>query len=397
MTEDYRQEQENLDEQREEKPARRDRVTSFFKRLVVLLLAMTVVLGAVAVMLLGEGKYLDQARRWVVYGKAEEENLYAFAADGNNRYGMVGDFLVVLNQNDMQFLGSDGTAYQSKAVQMSSPALDVGGKLAVAYDIGGQNLLVLGVDGVKLEIALEEDYGIIAADLNAADYLTVVAQQSGYKGAVTVYNEKMEKVFAYRSSSRFLIDAAVTEDCSAVSVVALGQGENDFCSQVLRYRLNETEYCAETILDGHLTLEIENSGDGCVSLSDNEIAFTDAGGACLGAFTFGDLYLRDYALGGEDFATVLLNRYRSGSIGTLVNVGGDGKAIAMKDITDEVLDISAAGEYVAVLYGERLVIYNRNLEEYSVLEDTDYAGNVIMNADGSAVIISGNSARRYLP
>ena len=80
-----------------------------------------------------------------------------------------------------------------------------------------------------------------------------------------------------------------------------------------------------------------------------------------------------------------------------MTVNTDGTVIAAKDITEEVLDISASGNYVAVLYGDALIIYTKELEEYARLNNTGYARHVLMQSDGSALIIGGNTAWRYLP
>jgi len=389
---DMREEQEN-----QKQPEGGGKVGRFFKRLAVLCLTLLVVLGAVAVALLGEGKYLNRVRRWLIYGNGAAENLYSFAADPYNRYGQLDHYLVVLSQNHFQILESDGTAVFSQDVQLSQPALSVGEELAVAYDIGGSNLYVFSVDGVMLEQTMEEEYGLIAARFNDSDYLSVITEQSGYKGVVTVYNPEMQKVFAYRSSSQFLSDAVVSEDGETVTVVAMGQQDGGFCSQLIRYRLSETIADSETTLPGHLTLDIENMGESCASISDNEISFVDDAGSVAGSFTYGGLYLRNYTVSDGGFSALLLNRYRSGSIGTLVTVDGNGKAIAMQEITEEVMDISAAGEYLAVLYSDSMVIYNRDLEEQTVLEETGYADHILMKNDGSAIVIGGNTAWRYLP
>ena len=66
-------------------------------------------------------------------------------------------------------------------------------------------------------------------------------------------------------------------------------------------------------------------------------------------------------------------------------------------IVDEILDIDAAGSYLAVLQSNALVLYGEDLTEAGRLEDTDYASHVLVDADGSALVIGGSSARRYLP
>lgn len=67
------------------------------------------------------------------------------------------------------------------------------------------------------------------------------------------------------------------------------------------------------------------------------------------------------------------------------------------ELTEEVLDISAAGDYLAVLYDDALVIYTRDLQEYARLAETNYAGQIQMEPDGTVLMISGASAWRFLP
>ena len=71
--------------------------------------------------------------------------------------------------------------------------------------------------------------------------------------------------------------------------------------------------------------------------------------------------------------------------------------IASLSVENEVLDLSAAGRYLAVLYSNKLVIYDRNLQECSVLEDVSSARRVLMRSDGSAVMAGTNAASLYLP
>ena len=75
----------------------------------------------------------------------------------------------------------------------------------------------------------------------------------------------------------------------------------------------------------------------------------------------------------------------------------EGPALGVRELGEGVLDVSAAGEPRAVLYGDSLVLYPRDLQEHSRLEDTGYAGRVLMEDSGTAVVISASSAWRFLP
>ena len=93
----------------------------------------------------------------------------------------------------------------------------------------------------------------------------------------------------------------------------------------------------------------------------------------------------------------MLSRYRSGSAGKLVTVGAEGNLIASLDTQRDVLDISAAGKYLAVLYSGELVIYTSDLAEYASLTDTQYARGVRMRADGSAVLLGSQHGWLFVP
>lgn len=81
----------------------------------------------------------------------------------------------------------------------------------------------------------------------------------------------------------------------------------------------------------------------------------------------------------------------------LVTVSSDGTEMASLDSSQEVLSMSAAGKYIAVLYSDSLVLYTPQLQEYARLDGTEYARSVIMREDGTAVLIGSSSAWLYIP
>ena len=94
---------------------------------------------------------------------------------------------------------------------------------------------------------------------------------------------------------------------------------------------------------------------------------------------------------------MLLGRYKSGIQTQLATVDEEGVQLAIVDVEKEVLSLSAAGKYVAVLYSDELVIYDKNLEICARLEDMRSAKQVLMRADGSAVLVGSDAASLYLP
>ena len=88
---------------------------------------------------------------------------------------------------------------------------------------------------------------------------------------------------------------------------------------------------------------------------------------------------------------------QSGNVGRLITVGTDGTELASLEVNDEVRSLSAAGRYIAVLYTDSLVVYNQDLQTYATLKGTGYAKAALVRDDGSALLISAESARLFLP
>ena len=63
----------------------------------------------------------------------------------------------------------------------------------------------------------------------------------------------------------------------------------------------------------------------------------------------------------------------------------------------QILDFSAAGSYLAVLTAEKLSIYTSAMELYYEQTNTSSATNVVMRADGSAILLGGGRGEIVLP
>ncbi len=384
-------EENNEGARREKKPRR--------KKWWIFAAIFVVVLGVVLVAAWKDGTGFDAVNRFFTYGKStqDEAEIFVYDTDKTNRFASLNSSLTVLSMTQLRLYDSEGQLLLSESVKMDRPALSVGKNLAVAYDVGGTDYYVFNEEEILLRGEYEADMPIISAELNEDDYLSMVVGKSGYKGAVNVYNADLELIFEFNSSSRFLSDGAVFGGGKRMAAVALEQENATFVSTVLIYKTNATEEEASCKITDGLVLDLATDGDMASIVTDKSLVFIDDGGTVTGSYDYAGKFLRGYALGGSGYAAVLLNHYKSGSMATLATVNEKGEVLGSLDINEEVLSVSAAGRYVAVLYADRLVVYTSELGEYSVLEDVDYAKAALMRPDGSAMVAGASQAALYLP
>ncbi|MFR3923420.1 MAG: DUF5711 family protein [Dysosmobacter welbionis] len=372
------------------------------RRFGIFFLVLAAVLGVVLVAASRDGTGFDALRRLCSYGSGEEstaEAQYDYDASDSNRFAVLGDSLVVLSDTKLQVLARGGEEIWSTSVRMSALPwrraaaglwLTTWGHRAVCGGRGGE---------VGSLTATEED-PFISARLNEDGWLAVTAGLENYKGGVTVYNSQMDEVFLFRASDRFVIDARVTDDDNTLAVVTLGQENSVFVSNMVLYSLetagNVDPAADYDVTDGLVAAVGEQDGQ-LVTVSDTCLTYASPAGEVRATYSYAGSYLREYDLHGDGFTALLLNRYKSGGVGRLVTVDTDGQEIAALDVNEEILSISAAGRYLAVLYMDSVVIYTEELEIYAQLEGTDYARSVLMRQDGSALLLAAESAHLFLP
>ena len=369
------------------------------RRLVLVLAVLGAVLAVSALTSMEGGRYLDALRRWVVYGDAQAtRDVFSYAADPGNRYGRLGEGLLVVGSNAVRLLQNDGTvAFELSPLGMEHPQLSVGGRQAAVCDVGGDTLHLFDQSGLRRTLRADRGLCYYAARLNSGGYLAVTEQKSGYKARVSVYDSGGAMVFYFDSYDSYISDAVVTEDCRYVAMVSLGSENGVFVSSLRVYDLETTQLAGSGAIRDGLPLDLVNSRDRLIALCDKRLVIATLAGEVLLDRAYGSLYLHDYALTGGGFCALLLGRYQAGNVCTLTTYDLDGEEIARLELTEEVLDMSAAGDYLAVLYGDSLVIYTRDLEEHARLEETGYAGQVQMREDGTALLLSGTFAQRFIP
>ena len=386
----------------EQAPKPKAGLSRFLVRVIATLVVLAVALCLVAVVAFRDSLNLDSVKRWFTYrslirsdsGRAES---FPYDGDLTDTFAVLDGDLLVCSRNAISLYSGSGTQYINESVSMENPVVNTNGSLAVVYDAGGSSLYILGqralvwsTDGLE---------SILSARLNRNGQLTVVTQSSGYRGAVTVYDAAYSPVMSVNLGSAFVMDAALSDDGHTLAILTVGQSNGAFATSLELYDMSYAsgEYAPDfnCQLGGGVVLEARHTSTALWALGDRGLTITDHQGLSSGV-SWADKHLRRYTLSGDGFAAALLGKYRAGSQAELWVVDESGQRRTL-ELNEQVLSISAAGRYLAVLTGDRLDIYTSELELYNTLHGTQGARTVLLMPDGSAILISADSAGFYIP
>jgi len=388
--------------QPEQPPKPRPKLPRFLARAIATLVVLAAALGLVAVVAFRDSLNVDSVKRWFTYrsllrGDSGRAESFAYGGDLTDTFAVLDGDLLVCSRNAISLYSGSGTQYINESVSMEHPVVSTNGSLAVVYDAGGSALYILGQRA--LVWSADDLESILSARLNKNGQLTVVTQQSGYRGTVTVYDAAYSPVMSVNLSSAFVMDAALSDDGHTLAILTVGQADGSFATGLELYDMNYAsgQYAPDFTcqLGSGVVLETRHTAASVWALGDRGLTITGHDGATSGV-SWADRHLRRYTLGGDGFAAALLGKYRAGSQAELwvVDQSGQRRTLALNE---QVLSISAAGRYVAVLTGDRLDIYTDQLELYDTLDGTQGARSVLLMPDGSAILISADSAGFYIP
>ena len=265
-----------------------------------------------------------------------ETSPYALDSSASQRFGVMdGGYLAVASGGGLQIFDENGTLVQRQAVTMLQPALCAAGDFAAACDVGGTTLVTMDRKGSAR--TTETDNTVIAVSVTEDGWLALATEAQGYRGLVTVYDEKQNVIYEWYSGEDYVVNTALSANHTLAVLCAGSSG-----SKVHLFAMNSEEPLG-TFSAKDLMLDLFwADGDHLAALSGERLVFLDRHAVQTAEYAFSGLHLYDYATGGEKLLTLALSAYRTGGTCTLVTLSPSGKVIAERTV-DAVTGVDARG------------------------------------------------------
>lgn len=374
-------------------------------RLIAFVVTVALAVGAVFLVVNRDKLNFDALRRWFTYrtlAKSDTGVGESFPYQGSQSLTLTacGGDLLSVSQTGVRLYSPGGVAYVEETVTLSHPVCHVNKDTAVVYDAGGTYLAVYRNRAQVFQ--LEGGATVLSARLGVNGSLSVVTRSSGYKGVVTVYNSGFSRLLELSLSSSFVLDAVSSPDGRSVLVVTAGEQDHLFNCALAQYTISGLDQKNPTpsavwSLGNRLPLNLVWDTDGVRVMAEYAALAADGSLQETGVVDWSDRYLKRYSLGCSESFVILTGKYQSGSQTLLELFDTSGALLSSLESSRPILDISAAGKYVAVLTAQQLDIYTRDLELYSTVENTNSASHVVLLEDGSAFLANQNTAWLQLP
>ncbi|MCL2408492.1 MAG: DUF5711 family protein [Oscillospiraceae bacterium] len=336
----------------------------------------------------GFARFANMFSQRPVYLRAGEIN---FNVGRNRVFADLGGSLAAAGTLGIQVLDADGNEALRESFRMESPAISAQDGRAIVYDIGGTEIRVF--NGTEIVSAIEANGRIVSATINPNGWIAVATQVSGgYRGVVTVHNDRGRDVFrVFLVEEGYVLTAALSPDNGTLSVLTL----RETGSMISRWEVGRAADGAQsyTSLPDELIIDISHLPNGnLLAVSTGSLIVINRNGSAREIFDFSGRRLGRYAMDSGVIILHLLD-YGVGNSGRIITLRENGSVIAELEANREILSMSAAGGYLAVLWSDGLMFYDSRLNELPVPEESfSIAGANRVIAVNGAALVAGDYA-----
>ncbi len=378
----------------EQEPVKRPR-----RRIVVFALLCLLVLAAIVLFLFRDNLNLDAARRFVSYLNVSSSGEYGeFTYDFSpaNAFCPYDGGLAVASATGVVTYSEKGTERQSEQVTLNLPAVQTGGSILLAYDVGGRELRAIHKSkGTVASITAQT--AVLDADIAPDGAFCYIDRSDGYKTVLSVWDKNQNLIYRWNSATKYFGCCTLGEGAGLMAGVALGVTNGVYESSILFFDTQKEEPLSETVLGNDLILDVELIGSTACAIGENAIYFVSRDGEIRGVYDISGYILQDYALGGDGFLALRVNKNKAGAPEEILTVDLSGQELGSLTLSGEALSISACGKYLAVLEEDSMTVYTAGLSAYAQTERVGSAMRVLMREDGTALLLEPTAGHLYIP
>ena len=333
------------------------------KKAAAIIATCLVILAALVVFLYRDKLSSDALGQLLGDSQNTEAKAYTYENGSNQHYAAMGGSLAIASSTGLQLLDEKGLTLSRQVFTMINPAVCTSETSCGFYDIGGSALRIYS--GGEFT-QLDSPHPIISLSANEKDFYALTAEESGYKGAVTVYNGSAEAVYKWYSGSGYTLDADVSPDCSSLAVLCV----EDSGSIVRLFKLDSEDEFASFSLPGELAFKLSYTKSGNIAvLTENALHTYTGKGEPLSKFDFSDVFLVNYLLS-DEFFTLVTGKYVSGSQVSITTLSQEGKVLGTLDLDYEPTALSAREQKLLILGSDGASIYSKKLEPLKTAQVT---------------------------
>ena len=337
----------------------------------------------------------DLISRLRFFGQGDEDQAETFSYDDYmlSRFASFQRGVALLSEDRLVIYGPSGQEKYGVDCAFGQPALAVSDRTVLAYDRGGQSVIL--TDNSTTLLKKDWDGALITACMNRKGAFALVSAERGYASVCNVFDDRQREIYKWYSRDQYILSASLSPSTGLLALCSYGQEPGG--RQTGRVTLLDTGRDDKPVMTRDLP-DTMPLGVGFMSeklfytVTEADASFYNEKGELLLDWSFGGRRLLDYAASDEGFLALCLS---GGDAFDLLVL--DEKGVRVKRTVSGKPDaLSVAGGWVGLLTGGEARVYNAGLEDKGPPCATD-ALALLMRGDGTALLLGKNGSTVFKP
>ena len=305
-----------------------------------------------------------------------------------------GDKAAMYNNRGVKLINSRGKVTETISEAMSQPLVEAEGDYMLLADLSGNHFAAGYKNGKQIcKYNIERD--IISAKITSDGYAAIASDTDGYKGRVTVYNNRGSELYSWNSGSGYISDIAITDNGRYLAVAQLltSSGAADTKIQIIDTRRGETVASVDRVDETAAEIKFENSNKLTV-VTDSHISAYDRKGNQLFDISLAGKRASLYSLDSEDCIAVVTMDNRGNHVLEMYSYSG--KLLGSYMAGSEIRAVAARDRYVIVVEQKGIVRVNLRGKQKATVNVEHDIKSVCCFDGGKRIIAVGSSQAETL-
>ena len=296
-----------------------------------------------------------------------------------------GNGLVVTEKEGLSVCLPGGITQLKMSLSYSDMAVDASSQYILVYNKNGTDLTLANSAAAIGSLKLNSP--ILSARMGAHSTFAVITDESGYRTAVTVYNDQLKQTYKWSSSEYYIMSADLSPDDKRMAAVGFQQKGADIVSCLFYFNLNSDQKAKTINLGDSVPLRVDYLSQNTVAvLCHNSLTLLDRRGNVISQKTFSSSDLLSYDT--ADGQVVLgLKSYTKSARSDLYIFRDNGHISQPLSLPEDLRTVSLNHERLAVMTSDTITVYDSDQNEIYHYDDVISAKDVILKEDGSFYLI----------
>lgn len=364
MREDYEASHEYIEPEAEERIVD-DRTVDFSQNILrftrYLLLCILVISIAVTIVKNRDSFNVDNLRR--LFAKIDIGISYRGDVDGkqvelsyadDSSVATFKDGMAYLTPSKLTIMDNLGTVFMATETGFTHPELVASDKYCIAFDRGGNHLIVTNSFAVVFDITFKESISYVS--LNSVGYLAVITTGGGYKNTLYVYDSSFKEIYVWHSNDRYLLSVAVSTDRKNAALSCYNVKDAANVPELVGLKFDSEEIAWNMPLDHGLPLDIRYKNSSLIAaVHTDALVFYNSKGKTENTYEFEKSFLQHFRLDHPDFTVLVSAAGRRGN-STVYVVNNRGKVTATHECDTMIEAMDLKQDKIAMITDEKVLV-----------------------------------------